>query len=610
MWTDFVYVMGISSMRTEFAYEQLTSASNIRLVRLCGITKDGLISASIETHNIEDKIAYTALSYCWAPATVQRSIIVNERLISVGQNLWDFLEEMTSTKTSTWYWIDALCINQNDTDEKNTQVARMGQIYHGAEGIVIWLGRNPYLEMSLSLLAGFQNLQNQNAIQSHALSDRLVNALRDPRFTATYVPQALSDLLESTYWQRMWIIQEVALAKRAVLRCSSCQLSLDQIEKLIVFCQKGVATRLPFGHLTEESVPFSFRAEALAERVMRLLNFQREGKRRSLAQLLDEFANGQCELFHDKIYSLLGLLDEKKHDMIKVDYRKSISALFWDVMGLCLGSEADYFRRYMQLRDCLYNDSPDSGLWWEILQRAEVQPAAEKQSDRLVVDIFPKLYQAEISDNIERNYAMIVLQASIIGGTIQVATGRFILASGLAQNLTLGSVTNVNANPMYWTYACIAGFALSRPPGSDLWNSPWRCRDHKARNPQHESISLSGPYLMFKEERLAHSVIKVCPYCYEQLDSRKSSQLLEVDLSCAITCGNGDSIQVTLKGAESRLSLVLTHSSTKLQMAADVEVTHTKSNTYSDPYNFGHDWIAIEPKPGKFLMNQNGDMTV
>lgn len=602
--------MGVSPKRGEFAHEQLTSVSDIRLVSLLGMTEDGLISIAIKQYNLQDQMAYTALSYCWGDATVQRPIVINQRMVSIGQNLWDFLEEMTSTRSSASYWIDALCINQNDTDEKNTQVARMGQIYHNAEGIVIWLGRNPYLEMSLSLLAAFQNLQNKNEIENHVLSDRRVGALRDPRFIATYVPQAMTDLLESTYWQRMWIVQEVALAKGAVLRCSSCQLGLDQIEKLILFCQNGVATRHPFGPLTEDTVPFSFRAENLAERVIRLLNFHRESGHRSLAQLLDEFSNGQCELFHDKIYSLLGLLDKEKPDMIKVDYRKSVYSLFWDVMGLCLGSEADYFRRYVQLRDCLYNDTSDPGLWRENLRRTRIQQDADGQFDRFNIDIFPRLCRAKVHDDVERNYALVVLQVSIIGGTLQSATGRFIRASDIAQNLTLEVDHSANTKHVYWTYACIAGFALSRPAGSDEWNSPWRCREHRACNPQYEKISLSGPYVMFKEKKLVHSLIQVCPYCHKQPSPPKPSTLLEVDLACTVTCGNGDSIHVTLKGTVFGLSLVLTHTQMQTRIATDIEVTHTKRNIHSDPYEFGHDWIAIEPKPAKFPVNRENETTV
>jgi hypothetical protein len=37
-------------------------------------------------------------------------------------------------------WIDALCINQANIDERNHQVGQMDRIYKDAEEVVIWVG--------------------------------------------------------------------------------------------------------------------------------------------------------------------------------------------------------------------------------------------------------------------------------------------------------------------------------------------------------------------------------------------------------------------------------------------------------------------------------------
>lgn len=45
------------------------------------------------------------------------------------------------------YWVDAVCIDQNNIDEKATQILLMYQIYSRAECVLIWLGySDPYID--------------------------------------------------------------------------------------------------------------------------------------------------------------------------------------------------------------------------------------------------------------------------------------------------------------------------------------------------------------------------------------------------------------------------------------------------------------------------------
>lgn len=44
-------------------------------------------------------------------------------------------------KVPTYYWVDAICVDQQNVLERNTQVARMADIFHKASGVVVWLGR-------------------------------------------------------------------------------------------------------------------------------------------------------------------------------------------------------------------------------------------------------------------------------------------------------------------------------------------------------------------------------------------------------------------------------------------------------------------------------------
>ena len=45
------------------------------------------------------------------------------------------------SKIPTYYWVDALCMDQQNVLERNSQVARMANIFRRASGVVVWLGR-------------------------------------------------------------------------------------------------------------------------------------------------------------------------------------------------------------------------------------------------------------------------------------------------------------------------------------------------------------------------------------------------------------------------------------------------------------------------------------
>ncbi|EOA84348.1 uncharacterized protein SETTUDRAFT_61258, partial [Exserohilum turcica Et28A] len=82
---------------------------------------------------------FRALSYVWGDQTDQRIIKVNGCTFKVNQNLFGALMGIVRSKTIV-IWIDAICINQKDDEEKGWQVAMMGDIYRKASKVFAWLG--------------------------------------------------------------------------------------------------------------------------------------------------------------------------------------------------------------------------------------------------------------------------------------------------------------------------------------------------------------------------------------------------------------------------------------------------------------------------------------
>lgn len=141
------------------------------------------------------KDTYTCLSYVWGEEPASHSILIGNKTKAILPNLYNFLEQAKTLHHSKWLWIDTLCIDQSNTDERNHQVQQMGSIYERAEEVISWLGNDEAAIRCLDLDA-------------------------EPSPSDNFEFSGLS------YWNRAWITQEIALARRVVLMAGSRQLGL------------------------------------------------------------------------------------------------------------------------------------------------------------------------------------------------------------------------------------------------------------------------------------------------------------------------------------------------------------------------------------------------
>lgn len=106
-----------------------------------------LVRCELSVHCLDQDSppSYTALSYVWGPPTTMSgsgddTLVVNGEATPARTNLLSALRAFRKRKDTTYLWVDAVCINQDDLEEKMTQIQLMGDIYSLAERTVIWLG--------------------------------------------------------------------------------------------------------------------------------------------------------------------------------------------------------------------------------------------------------------------------------------------------------------------------------------------------------------------------------------------------------------------------------------------------------------------------------------
>ncbi|KAF2730196.1 hypothetical protein EJ04DRAFT_445572, partial [Polyplosphaeria fusca] len=112
------------------------SRKEIRLLRI--LSTGPCLTCTLQVASLTQDLYYHALSYVWGDPAAEHEILVNETAIKIAGNLYHALHDISSGQR--YLWVDALCINQRDIPEKNTQIPLMADIYRDAALVLSWLG--------------------------------------------------------------------------------------------------------------------------------------------------------------------------------------------------------------------------------------------------------------------------------------------------------------------------------------------------------------------------------------------------------------------------------------------------------------------------------------
>ena len=181
-----------------------------------------LIHTTLRNH-----AAYKALSYCWGEVKVLDTIDIDGYVFGIGPNLRAALQSIRHPKESTYLWVDAICINQEDIAERNYQVAIMHEIYQQAVQVIVWLGKK-----SFDSDCAMDVLEDKNFGKRVDLFPPCRDNSTAVIYTATAMAtwEALSNFYTRSWWDRVWVIQEVVWAARDItVMCGSRELSWETL---------------------------------------------------------------------------------------------------------------------------------------------------------------------------------------------------------------------------------------------------------------------------------------------------------------------------------------------------------------------------------------------
>lgn len=311
--------------------DRILEGSNIRL--LCILPASDYTSqvhCDCTPFELDDAPAYEALSYVWGDQTHREEIIVNGKSMQVGIQLNHALRRLRQQSASRLVWVDAICINQNDNEEKSCQVRLMGIIYSQAIRVVVWLGNEDHAIATdatattryIAKACAEYRTENQAEHDKHRFRS---HDLPIERF-GSGVCSNLKKLFDCTWFRRVWCIQEISLAQDAVVLYGDQQLPWTSV---------GIAASWIVDHIAK-SGDNSALASALDE--ISSMNasvlydrdvwFGRALLRILVASLTYESTNPR-----DKVYGLLNLVYPREEvEALQVDYNKSVEQVFADTV--------------------------------------------------------------------------------------------------------------------------------------------------------------------------------------------------------------------------------------------------------------------------------------
>ena len=271
---------------------------------------------------------YEALSYTWCtPLHPETAYIATAgspsfSTLLVRKSLASALRHLRYPDRPRTMWIDAICINQSDIDERNEQVVRMAEIYRLAQRVVAWLGPDS--------ASGAQAIQTLDFLGNQFITtvDNIVHATPDATERhwdqRTELPydrntwMRIAKLLDRDYFRRLWIIQEIQLAKNVVLCCGESTVSWDRFCNAVHFLY------------TNQHVSQSLLPKMRLRTVKRLTQM---GTNYPISwHVLNLIDGRRCTDQRDLVYGLLGLLPAPFSSLIKPRYDLPVAYTYKETM--------------------------------------------------------------------------------------------------------------------------------------------------------------------------------------------------------------------------------------------------------------------------------------
>jgi Heterokaryon incompatibility protein (HET) len=220
-----------------------SSKQEIRLVEILPANQEPevhplRVQSRMKCASLIDSPAYTALSYTWGGG--KKPILLGCKEVSVTANLESALYHLRHPSVIVTLWVDAICINQSNTKEKNEQIRMMKQIYQAANHVMVWLGPS-YGDSDLAFDVmnqigkaacdiGFWKIPRKSWLEAWSNRSGLysqIHQLVEEKLFLDHAYEAIVRLTNRPWWYRVWVVQEFVVPRVVSFTCGFSSISFE-----------------------------------------------------------------------------------------------------------------------------------------------------------------------------------------------------------------------------------------------------------------------------------------------------------------------------------------------------------------------------------------------
>lgn len=335
-----------------------------RMVRLLTVRRydsQDPLHCSLNTALLDDLPNFIALSYTWGEEQPTKEIFVNGFRFMIRRNLYDFFDTVAiNILRGELLFIDAICIDQSNIEERESQVSHMGDIYSKASRVIAWLGSaDEVLSKSLEnhkkslaslsnsesgallpgsygeeVLGNFQKLVNETEKLLLGQAKGHVNQVSNPSASSNLLvdllnPGGFSFSYDRPFWRRVWIVQEIILAQHLTIQVGEYAISPE--DYLIGILRHALPSSLGTDIRVRSARPEGKRVKP-AKGLLQDREYWRRrvlhGPPIQLYELIIRFGFQQSSEPLDHVFGFLGLAQTQ----VKADYRLTRIELYTYVL--------------------------------------------------------------------------------------------------------------------------------------------------------------------------------------------------------------------------------------------------------------------------------------
>ncbi|PMD62302.1 HET-domain-containing protein [Hyaloscypha bicolor E] len=353
LWNEILYIVGIIDLSSkyrewlvdrflapnypEYKYGALNAPDQIRLVQLRPTFLGGIQCEIIQVR-LHDALAYDAISYTWGdPAKKFNLKLQDGQYLPITSSVHDILRQRASIFRTRNLWIDSICINQGDTPEKTSQVLLMQQIYARASRTVVCLGDSSDAGVAVNFLYEMYFRLLCLIAEEGDLAIRKDIDAPNPKWTA------VRRLLYHPYWSRVWVIQEVAVAKVVHIIYGGRYIDWDLFATVMRALESEKAGSLEQIMDTSESggaMPRG-RVEQVCTMAKIRDKFQQNNKA-SLPQTLVECWNFEATNARDRIFAIQGITTAVDERALEPNYDSTTLEVYMEAGRYALLSKEPF----------------------------------------------------------------------------------------------------------------------------------------------------------------------------------------------------------------------------------------------------------------------------